>query len=67
MPRVAVIKGNAYEATIKALELTNFKSLVKRKSRIVIKPNLVPVNIHHGNLNIDVIRAVLDNLQSIWC
>jgi hypothetical protein len=31
MSRVAITKGNAYNATKKALELTDFKELIKDK------------------------------------
>lgn len=64
MSKVAIVKGNAYDATVKALELTNFKKLVKGKQKILIKPNLVaPVHSSKGiTTDVSVVRAVLDYL-----
>jgi len=64
MSEVSVIKGKAYEATIKALELTKFREYVKNKRNIVIKPNLTaPLESKKGvTTDIDVIRAILDKI-----
>ncbi len=64
--KVAVIKGNAYNATKKALELTDFKKLLKRKSKIVIKPNLVVARKASEGITTDVniVRAILDKIPS---
>jgi len=65
MSEVAIIKGNAYEATVKALKLTNFKKYIKNKKNIVIKPNLtVPIESKKGiTTDINVIRAILDQIS----
>jgi uncharacterized protein (DUF362 family) len=64
MPKVAIVKGNAYDATVKALALTKFKELAKGKQRIVIKPNLVvPIHSSKGiTTDVNVVKAVLDCL-----
>jgi len=64
MSTVAIAKGAAYQATIKALQLANFKQLAKGKKRIVIKPNLViPVHSSKGiTTDVNVVKAVLDFL-----
>jgi uncharacterized protein (DUF362 family) len=64
MVKVVISKGNAYTATLKALELTDFKQLVKGKKKIVIKPNLVvPVHSSKGiTTDVNVVKAILDFL-----
>ena len=64
MVKIAVVKGNAYEATIKALELTDFKKLVEKKSNIVIKPNLTNFLKAKDGITTDVniVRAILDQI-----
>ncbi len=60
--KVAIIKGNAYSATKKALKLTGFKKFIKNKKRIVIKPNLTtPEKAEKGiTTDVNVVRAILD-------
>jgi len=64
MSEVSVTKGNAYGATVKALELTGFGKHIKNKKNIVIKPNLtVPTESERGvTTDINVIRAILDQI-----
>jgi len=64
MSIVAIAKGTAYEAAVKALHLTNFRQLAKGKKRIVIKPNLViPIHSSKGiTTDVNVVKAVLDCL-----
>jgi len=66
MSIVAIAKGGAYEATVKALELTNFKKFVKGKKKIVIKPNLVvPIHSSKGiTTDVDVVRAIIECLPN---
>jgi uncharacterized protein (DUF362 family) len=66
MSKVAVVKGDAYSATVKALKLTNFNQLIKRKTRIVIKPNLtVPITADKGiTTDVNVIRAIIDQIPN---
>lgn len=66
MSRVVITRGNAYLATAKALELSNFKQLIKGKSKIVIKPNLtVPATADEGiTTDVNVIRAILDKIEN---
>jgi len=55
MSKVAIIQGDAYHATVNALQLTNFKDKLKGKSKIVIKPNLVVKLLNlHSSLIIEV-------------
>jgi len=64
MSKVAIIKGNPYEATVKALKLTNFKNFIKNKNKIVIKPNLVTTaKAEEGvTTDVNVVRAILDQI-----
>jgi len=64
MSVVALAKGNAYGATKKALELTNFKNFIRGKKKIVIKPNLViPVHSSKGiTTDVNVVKAIIDYL-----
>jgi len=64
MVKVAITKGNAYEATTKALKLTNFKKFILGKSRIAIKPNLsyaAPAKLGITT-DVNVVRAILDQI-----
>jgi len=65
-PKVAITKGNAYTATKKVLELTDFKKMLKGKSKIVIKPNLVVAKKASEGITTDVniVRAILDQIPS---
>jgi uncharacterized protein (DUF362 family) len=65
MPEVAVIRGNAYKATAKALKILDFKKLIKNKRNIVIKPNLTTAATASEGITTDVnvIRAVLDQVS----
>lgn len=64
MTKVAIIKGNAYNATKKALEMTDFEKTIKGKSKIVIKPNLTTSAKANDGITTDVnvIRAILDQI-----
>lgn len=64
MVKVVISKGDAYEATVKALELTNFKELVRGKSRVVIKPNLTIATTEESIItDVNVVRAILDQIS----
>jgi len=67
MPRVAIVKGDAYSATSSVLRLLRFKKLVKDKSNIVIKPNLTTAAGPNEGITTDVnvVRAILDQIPEI--
>lgn len=66
MVKVAIIRGNAYNATLRALELTKFRKIIKGRKKIIIKPNLVlPIHSTKGiTTDVNVVRAILDFLPS---
>jgi uncharacterized protein (DUF362 family) len=66
MIKVSIVQGNAYDATITALKLTNFRRMIKGKRKIIIKPNLVvPIHSSQGiTTDVNVVRAILDSLPN---
>jgi len=64
MTEVYLAEGNAYAATKHVLEMSNFSSMIKEKSKIVIKPNLAVSRRPNEGITTDVkvVRAILDKI-----
>lgn len=62
--KVAIIRGKPFDATKKALKLVSFRRLVKNKSRIIIKPNLVlAIKSNQGiTTDVNVVRAIVEEI-----
>ena len=68
MKKVVLIKGDDRYKNIKeALSILkeDLKEKIKRKKKILIKPNLVSARVALSSTHVDALRAVLDFLSSL--